>query len=253
MNLKLAIPIRTSGVYNFWNSKRYVSDDKGLITRTCIKSLATSIAAAKNITYNISVHDDNSDEYTLNSIHESFHEHGLKYELFHTQPQGNFISQYEWTVLQEFDYLYNVEDDYLHYPAAIYDMIDMVDYMKRFQPYDYAIYPFNNPHRYQSFAALYPSYIVKGPHQYWRSLLHSTHTFLISKKCFVDNIDIMKDQAYTWHIDAAVEDESINLVWKKQDTMLFCPMQSLAFHMTDVTQKPDFDDWQTLWSYYETR
>lgn len=245
--MRIAYPIRTcDSVYNFWNSTRIVGCDKAAIVTTCVNSLLKSIASFDHEPI-ISFHDDNSSHQTLDMIQELCHNYNLKYEIINTEPKHNFISQYEWLVNQEFDYAYCVEDDYLHRKNAIYDMVEMISSLKFVQPIDYAIYPFNNPHRYASFEALYPSYIVKGSNQYWRSLFHSTHTFFISKKCFVDNIDVMRNQAYNWHINGSFEDRTINNVWRKQDTMLFCPMDSLAYHIADCSQEDKLSDWHTLW------
>lgn len=246
--MRIAYPIRTcDSVQNYWNVKRFIDCDKTTIIATCINSLLKSIVEFDHDPV-ISFHDDNSSQKTLDTLQELCHQYGLKYEIFYTESKQNFVSQYEWLTNQDFDYVYCIEDDYLHKKNAIQDMLDMIDHLKGIMLKDYAIYPFNNPHRYASFEAMYPSYIVKGPNQYWRSLFHSTHTFLISKDCFVSNIDIMRTQAYNWHVNGAIEDDTINQVWRKQDTMLFCPMDSLAFHMADKSQEDNFSDWRRLWN-----
>lgn len=246
--MRILYPVRTcDSVYNFWDSTRFVDCDKATVVATCVNSLLKSIVSFDHEPI-LSFHDDNSSKRTLEAIQDLCHQHKLKYEIFHTEPKRNFISQYNWTVDQDFDYVYCVEDDYLHRENAIHDMVEMIGILNYITPKDYAIYPFNNPHRYASFDQLYPSYIVKGSNQYWRSILHSTHTYLISKKCFVDNIDIMRVQAYNWHIDSSLEDETINHVWRKQDTMLFSPMKSLAYHIADSSQEDNFDNWRELWN-----
>lgn len=246
--MRIAYPIRTcDSVYNFWQSQRFIMVDKPTITTTCINSLLKSIASFDHEPI-ISFHDDNSSQQTLDTIQELCHQYKLKYEIFHTEPKQNFISQYNWIIDQDFDYVYCVEDDYLHREKCMHDMVEMIQFLNYIMPKDYAIYPFNNPHRYSSFEQLYPSYIVKGPNQYWRSIFHSTHTFFVSKQCFVDNIDIMRVQAHNWHINGSVEDDTINHVWRKQDTMLFCPMDSLAYHIADESQEDNFTDWKSLWN-----
>ena len=120
--------------------------------------------------------------------------------------------------------------------------------MNEFNPGDYAVFPFNCPHRYASFQELYPSYIVKGSTQYWRSCYHSTHTFFISKKAFTRYDDIMREQAYTWATNAAIEDTTINKVWKDQEVIMFTPLESLAYHLADKTQEDTIYNWRQLWS-----
>lgn len=246
--MRIAYPIRTcDSNYNYWNAQRFVDCDKAIIVKTCVGSLLKSIAAFDHEPV-ISFHDDNSSKETLDYLQDLCHELHLKYEVFHTDHKHNFISQYDWTVDQDFDFVYCVEDDYLHQVNAVHDMVEMIQFLQFVRPLDYAIYPFNNPHRYASFDQFYPSYIVKGPNQYWRSLFHSTHTFFISKRCFVSNIDIMRTQAYNWHLDGSIEDNTINKVWREQNTMLFSPINSLAYHIADKSQEDNLSDWETLWN-----
>jgi hypothetical protein len=58
----------------------------------------------------------------------------------------------------------------------------------------------------------------------------------------------MKEQAYTWATNAALEDTTINKVWKEQQVMMFTPLESLAYHLADKTQEDPFNNWQQLWS-----
>jgi hypothetical protein len=183
----------------------------------------------------------------LNTIGELCAKHGVSGELINSGKLGNFKTQYEWIKRQDCDYVYCVEDDYLHQSTAIDDMIDFIMAINELNAGDYAVFPFNCPHRYASFQELYPSYIVKGPKQYWRSCYHSTHTFFISKNAFQRYDDIMKEQAYTWATNAALEDTTINRVWRDQQVMMFTPLESLAYHLADKTQEDTLYNWKQLW------
>lgn len=246
--MKIAVALRTcASVMNYWGDDRIVDCPKSTVTLTCLNSLLQTMKRSKH-KFVFSIHDDHSGHDVTEKFGKMCQENEVYGELLNTPQKGNFKSQYEWCKGQDVDYIYCVEDDYLHQPDAIDDMMDMIDCLKNLNNMDYAIFPFNCPHRYMSFQCLYPSYIVQGPKQYWRSSLNSTHTFMVSKQCFSDNDEIMRYQAYNWHINGACEDTSINKVWREQKTILFIPMESLAIHITNSSQTEPFFDWQTLWN-----
>lgn len=248
--MKIAVAIRTCGlVYSYWknSNNRIVDVDKETIVLTCLNSLLKSIKSSKHEIV-FSIHDDSSSDEILDVMGKLCEKYGIHGELINLGKLGNFKSQYEWVKKQNCDYVYCLEDDYLHQESAIDDMADMVTALKEFNPGDYAVFPFNCPHRYASFTMLYPSYVVKGPNQYWKSSFHSTHTFFISKQAFAHYDSIMREQAYTWAENGAFEDTTINKIWHEQNVMLFTPLQSLAFHIADNTQEDTFFDWKKLWN-----
>jgi dimeric dUTPase (all-alpha-NTP-PPase superfamily) len=245
--MKLAIAIRTcDSVLNYWNTKRVVKANKPEIVLTCLHSLLKSIALSKH-SIKFSIHDDSSSSHTIEQMAKMCTKFNVSVDFYNCDKLKNFVSQYNWIKEQDCEYLYCVEDDYLHRQNAIDSMVDMCDYMKDFFPGEYAIYPFNNPHRYNSFDMLYPSYIIKGKDQYWRSSFHSTHTFFISKKSFDDYDNIMKFQSHAWPSLEATEDKTINNIWKEQRVRLLSPLNSLSFHLADETQEDKLTNWQEIW------
>jgi hypothetical protein len=249
--MKIAIALRTCGkVFNYWtaDNTRMVDVDKETLILTCLNSLLKSISEC-NHDVAFSIHDDSSSEELLTKMGELCSKHNVPGDLINSGKLGNFKTQYEWLKKQDCDYVYCIEDDYLHRPNAITDMIEFVISLNEFNSGEYAIFPFNCPHRYSHFQQLYPSYIIKGPKQYWRSCVHSTHSFFISKKAFKKYDDIMKFQAYNWGTNADwIEDSTINKIWRDQEVMMFTPLQSLAYHLADKSQEDPFDNWQQLWS-----
>jgi hypothetical protein len=245
--MKLSIALRTcSGSFNYWNSDRIVNVDKETIILTCLNSLLKSLVNFQN-SFSFSIHDDSSNQDVLDRMKNLCDEHKVDVEIINSGKFNNFKTQYEWCKNQECEYVYCVEDDYLHTINALTEMIDMCDYVKKIMPNDYAIYPFNSPHRYNSIDMLYPSYVLKGKTQYWRSSFHSSHTFLVSKKSFNEFDDIMRYQAYNWPSLNAVEDKTINLLWQKHNVRLLTPISHCAIHLADKTQEDTLYDWEKLW------
>jgi hypothetical protein len=248
---KVAIAVKTCGtVYSLWGEPRIVDADKPTIMFTCLNSLLKTIAASKNEII-FSIHDDSSTEEQRNQMQLMVAMHGVKCEFIDSGKKNNFKTQYHWLKEQDCDYVYLVEDDYLHVTSAIDDMIDMCEYMKVFWPGDYAVFPMNHPHRYHSVGAMNPSYIIKGPKGYWRSAFHTTATFLMSKEGSIKYDSILKEQAYMWEINGAPEDKIINRIWREQETRLIYPMETLAWHISDESNRDEPSNWKQVWNENE--
>lgn len=244
--MKIAVALRTcTSVLNYWKSARFVKDDKSTITLTCLKSLLTAIKSSDHEIV-LSIHDDNSFIGDVKKMEALCDEYDIPVTFIRTEHHGNFKTQYEWVNSTDCDYIYCVEDDYLHKANSINAMAEAVILMQDVFPSDYAVFPFNCPHRYIP-AQLYPSYILRLNNVYWRSVMHSTHTFFISKKGFTEYNDIMKHQAYAWpNIN---EDDSINHVWADGRIKLISPLTSLAFHLADESQKEPNTNWEWLYKF----
>lgn len=249
--MKIAVAIRTCGaVYNYWTDKkdRMVDVDKETILLTCLNSLLKAIKSSGHEVI-FSIHDDSSSDELILQMGKMCEKYGISGDLINSGKLNNFRTQYDWISKQDCDYVYCLEDDYLHKENALKDIMDFMIELKSLNSGEYAVFPFNCPHRYASFKELYPSYIIKGPTQYWRSCFHSTHTFFISKSAFDMYDDIMKFQAYNWGTNADwIEDSTINKIWRDQKVMMFVPMESLTFHLADKSQEDNFYNWKQLWN-----
>lgn len=252
--MKIAVALRTcDSVYNSWNIIRGLEADKTTILLTCLNSLLDAISNT-NHEFVFSIHDDTSSEIALKHIDILCQKYKIPYEIFHTGKLGNFKSQYEWVKKQDYDFVYCVEDDFLHRPQVFNEMLDMYAYLKEFvnqTGIDYGFYPWNTPQRYEDFNFMYPVMLFKHKNKYWRSDLQSTHTFFVTKDTFEKYDTIMRQQAYNWPKKEAWDDKTICKVWQEQITRLVVPMDSLAYHLSDT----DLSESETLWKeyYYEAR
>lgn len=246
--MKVAIALRTCGqVFNWWNvPDRIVDVSKQSLILTCLNSLVNSIKNSKHEII-FSIHDDNSSNEFINAMKEIIG--NVKYQLINTKEKENCITQYQWLTNQECDYVYHVEDDYLHTSDAIDNMVDLCEYMKSHIPFvgnHYAVFPMNHPHRYMV-DNLYPSIVVKANNQYWRTIFHSSLTFFMEKKTHVEFNEYVKSQAYGW-ANRIPEDETINRLWANGKVRLLCPMNSLAWHIADKSHEDTINDWKTIWN-----
>jgi len=250
---KVAIALKTCGtVYNLWGEKRIVDADKPTIMFTCLNSVLRTIAASRHEII-FSIHDDSSTEEQKTLMRKMVNHYNIECEYIDSGKKNNFKTQYHWLKEQDCDYVYLLEDDYLHIDTAIDDMVDMCEHMKVFWPGDYAVFPMNHPHRYHSVGAMNPSYVIRGPKGYWRSAFHTTATVFMSKWAADKYDSVLKEQAYMWEINGAPEDQIINRIWREQETRLMYPMETIAWHISDESNRDTLGDWQKVWNDNETR
>ena len=248
--MKIAIALRTCGnVFNWWDvPDRMVDVSKQTLLLTCLNSLARAISNSKHEII-FSVHDDNSSPDFISCMDKVIKQYNIDYQLINTEKKQNCITQYQWLKQQQCDYVYHVEDDYLHTDDSIDQMVDFCEQMKIEHPFDknfYAVFPVNHPHRYQP-EGLYPSMIVKTNNRYWRTINHSSLTFFMDKVAHNRYDDYVRSQAYGWS-ERIPEDDTINLLWYSGNVRLLCPMESVAWHIADRTHEDTIGNWKQVWN-----
>ena len=153
--------------------------------------------------------------------------------------------------------LFFVEDDYLHYPACIPEMIYEYDLFKMKLNHEVALFPCDNIELYTNQSKnVIPCNIGMGRSRHWRSTMFSSYTFLCSKE-ILDRY---------WYLFALTEgtgtdpniDESttMNLIWEAPyknagGAFLLSPMPSLALHFHFKEHLSPFIDWKNWWDKNE--
>jgi hypothetical protein len=230
---------------------RYIKVPKSQLVNVCVSSLVNSINHVQGHDVELIVLDDNSDAPCVADI---------KTILAHCQFKTTFIpvdggtgnaytmkKVFEQVEAKASDLWYHVEDDYLHYPEAIHDMIDTVDDFEGRTGKYIAINPHDDVWRYKY--EIYPSFLLHGPYRHYRTVKHTTYTCLASKAIYdkyrnhFQDVVTLTDQKADY-----VENKSINLVWNKDDAALFSPIPGLAFHIMDKSGKDPYIDIDELWN-----
>jgi hypothetical protein len=250
MSRKLTIILRTCGRVFAQHGNRYVNKSKPEIINTCVSSLVTSINGVVGHDIELIVLDDHSDVACVADIKKIIAHCKFPNTFIESDVTGNGPTMgqvYELVEQRATDLWYHVEDDYLHFPTAIQDMIDSVDQFESNTDRMIAINPHDDIWRYLN--ELYESYILLGPKRHYRTVRHTTYTCLASKQIydkyrqhFQDVVTLTKQNA------AWVENKSINLVWTKPDVMLFSPIPSLALHLMDESGKDPYIDFDAFWN-----
>lgn len=119
-----------------------------------------------------------------------------------------------------------LEDDYLLKLECITSMVDSYQKIKdQLGGQEVCIHPVDYPDRYKT---LYPSYIVLGSDRHYRTIKHTTCTFMYDAKVFAECENVLKVFRDYGSVPGITEDNSINLVYNKYPC--FSPIPSLAEH-----------------------
>lgn len=236
---------------NDTGSGRYIKTSKQDLVNHCVSSLIVSVNVVKNHDIKLVVLDDHSTPESILDI-----QHILSYCKFPVEfisvedgtGNGHTMGKvYEIVEKHATDLWYHVEDDYLHVPSAINDMIETIDQFESNTGQMVAINPHDDIWRYTH--EIYESILLLGPYRHYRTVRHTTYTCMASKAIydkyrnhFQDVVRLTKQRA-DW-----VENKSINLVWSKSDVMLFSPIPGLAFHIMDESGRDPYFNIEGLWS-----
>jgi glycosyltransferase involved in cell wall biosynthesis len=231
--------------------RRFIDCDKSTLIKKCLISLLESIKRAKDITdIRLTVVDDNSSVQTIEYIEEKIKTYGVEYEVIRCEEQGfnySAVKQFEVCRDKGREWVYCVEDDYLHFPNAIEQMIKTTKmlvevtgtYVAIRPDDDVFTYSVNSPHSRR------PCMVLMGEDRHWRTL-HTAHNTIFT------HVDVYKEYWELFHslgkffkVLSINEDKTINMIWEK--VHLFSPLPTLATHVSQ-NNEPPFVDYMTLWN-----
>jgi len=154
---------------------------------------------------------------------------------------------YDYAIKNSKDLIYFVEDDYLHEPTAIKEMLDfyhLSSYM--LQNNEIVIYPLDGNDRYKP-QYLKPSFIVPGERRYWRTIDSTTGTFLLSKNLFLKYFEIF-NQFADYGVNPMIHEETtINTIWRQPGISCFSPIPTLVYHLQLIEHLPLYTNYKILW------
>lgn len=258
MKRHLLIVLRTCTTVNMVNDTgagRYIKVPKHQLVLRCVSSLVNSINQVQGHDVELLVLDDHSTAEAVADIKTILSNCKFPATFIPVEDgtgNGHTIGKvYEYVAAQAKDLWYHVEDDYLHYPEAIHDMIDTVDKFEPLTNKMIAINPHDDVWRYTQ--QVYESYVLHGPYRHYRTVKHTTYTCLASKAIFdkyrnhFEDVATLTKQRADW-----VENKTINQVWNKPDVLLFSPIPGLAFHIMDESGKDPYIDVDELYNSVPT-
>jgi len=224
-----------------FGSKRPFTDSKRELVFACLNSLLFSLGD-KGIVH---VLDDHSPEEDTGAIQALLRSYGDAHRFVPLEKKGaghSFDSALQYAREQKFSLMYFCEDDYLHLPHAVSSMVDC------HEQYKAIVFPVDYFERYvgRDKEDMYPSFIYLGEYNYWRTIYHTTFTFMIEKRVLDKywGIYIELARANMNAVGAGGEDDTINKIYKKETCL--SPLPSLAAHISPTPPLPPFVDWKTV-------
>lgn len=151
------------------------------------------------------------------------------------------------------DFVYFVEDDYLHEQSALLEMYRSYRiFARNLGRSNIGLFPVDQ-HEYYLPHAIHPSRIVPGSARHWRTNTHTTSTFFVPYSLLTTQWEWFIKNPESEHTSpiGMTEEGSINVVWQEHAT-LFTPIPTLAYHVHGESQMPPFSTWEKLWDSLET-
>lgn len=216
----------------------------------CLNSLVASLHDAMDqkvaTDVRLVVIDDHSSQACVEAMNNLLKQASFTTVFHALECRGNGPSIgecFRWARANVDELFYLVEDDYLHQRTAVAEMLEAysrASFLVRDR--DPVIFPCDYPDRYR---APYPSRIFLGSRRYWRTVMHTTGTFMTSKR----NLERYWEQYLALSnygvVPGVTEENTINQIYREVPCL--SPMPSLTKHMHEGLDCP-YINWTSWWN-----
>jgi glycosyltransferase involved in cell wall biosynthesis len=253
--MKLDIHLQTHSETSVHGAHRYVAAAKSEVMLRCTRSLVTSINRA-DADIILRVFDDHSSPEAVITLRRILATcvHPVEFvALEDTGYNASCLASFSRARDDARELIYFVEDDYLHTPSAIPEMLEAQALFKeKLGGQEVALHPYDDPKNYWSAIFSQESCrVVYGGKRHWRTNTHTTNTCWIEVGTLKRNWERFERLARysstpygrAHHI---FEASTINEIWREQ-VSLFTPIPSLALHLQYEEHKDPYLDWKQWW------
>lgn len=238
---------------------RFIACDKITLIKKCFVSLIESISMVKYDT-KLWIIDDHSSQELLDYLNKKCIEYKIVYEIVPSKKPGfNFsaLRQFELCRDKGRKWIYSVEDDYLHCPEAIKNMIDQAEIFTQSFGTAIAIRPDDDIFTYAANTTYSkkPCRIFLGNDRHWRTLNNTHHTFFTHVSVIKEYWELFSALAKFFKRTTVCEEGTINTIWsdgvtKDGPVPLLSPIPTLAIHISQGNEPSHFD-YIKLWDSIE--
>jgi len=246
------------------NLPRYINLSKKELVMGCVTSLINSLNLIFDHDILITILDDHSSDELVQNINHLLSHFNHPWNLIHLEKKGfnySSLKQFEYCRKSIADLVYSVEDDYLHCPSSIKEMIDAYIFLKKHYNFnEVCIFPYDTPQEYD-FNPREKYLITRGKYRHWKSSTWTTQTFMTSPKIFKKHWNHFEKLAKEFKViprrhkgkildsDIVWEDTTIGNIWKKE-VPVFHPIPSLALHVQFEKEKDPYINHLEWWEKY---
>lgn len=250
---RVSIVLRTcSRVHSLSHRPRMGGFQKPEVVLRCLRSLGRSMSAVVNFHDYLQLHivDDASDTADVVTWKRALEQMGVQAEWSRTDSRtgrSSFDVATEIAEAQTADAIYFVEDDYLHYPEALGCVLASFKELQRASANgEIALTTYDCPDRYRR--GPYPATIEFAGGRYWRTVRHTTGTFLVSRSTLQRHLGVYQKFGDYGRDPSVCEDTTINTVYRQ--IPCFSPIPTLTIHLQYDDTLPLMlprDGWKALW------
>lgn len=229
--------------------KRLLDAPKSEVLLRCLNSLVVSINHAVGLgletPMTLSILDDHSDQECLDRAAKILARAKCPAKLVPLEVTGNGPSvgaNFRYGKANGKDLIYFVEDDYLHEPRAILELVQSYEILAGILDRDVILHPVDRSGGYRHVEA---TRLILGSHRHWRNLVETPITFITSRELLGRYWDhyIGLEQ---YGVDPAVtEKTTLNHIYKEVPCL--SPVPSLAVHFQQFDELPPYIDWRAWW------
>ena len=253
----LDVILRTHSLGNYRQGAERVTDTLGGKTELIIRTLRSIVRSllvlerANSVNIRLTILDDHSDATCLARIKEELAVCPFETVFIPLVGHGNGASMqavFEYARDHAKDFIYFVEDDYLHEDSALIEMFESFQvFCRNLNRTNIGLFPVDQRDYYLP-GAINLTRVVPGSRRHWRVNDNTTSTFFIPKSLFQEHWDLFvkNPESDGTGTTGMTEVDSINTVWRDHAT-LFTPIPTLAYHVHRPEEMPPFSNWRTLW------
>lgn len=236
---------------------RICGADRRAMVIKCVTSLVNSIVNS-SADVKLTILDDRSDADFIAELKELIKPIKKTKLIKLKAPKG--VPGFTWSSMEQFrlaaeakDLVYTIEDDYLHEPTAIAEMLQAYEFMaQRLGGQPVMIFPFDCPFRYEPGREQVTMLFHSGT-RYWRQVANTTYSFLTSGSTVKTYEQVFQRLAREY--PAVTEDDTINQLYSSfrnqtAPITVFNPIPSLAYHLSYAEPRQiitPFTNWKKLW------
>ncbi len=258
MKTGLLVVLQTHSKGNRDDSQvRYCNAPKMEVASRCTFSLIDSLNYAQeqypDYEIELQIFDDHSDQEFLDILQKLIDTAKIKINLTHLETYGimpSILRCYEHGKDHGKDWVYYVQDDFLHQQNSIELMIHAAEQFSSNLGKPASVFPFNKPAEYHDPEnTAVACHLVVSKDRYWRTNIHPAFSLMTHISIIKKNWDMFYKMG-TSEVSSTMEMDSICKIYYERGYYCFTPIPSLVLHMQTEWDKDFFIDWKSWWNEY---
>jgi len=253
--------LQVCDVKSYQGQKRYASEDRTEISKKSIKSFLESIKLScithPCVNHTVAIINDHSSEDLISFIKlliTKYESSKIKISLINlfnvTGISESIKFCYMWLRDNGKDLVYQVQDDYLFFPNAIGDMIDIHQQIYEQTESDCIVSSFNDPWYWNTIYKnkCTPRTVIVGKNGYWIQYYDMSCSFLTSYQQFNKHWELYDNFLHLINEKSNdLENYSLNYILTRKGVLGLVPLNTLSFHLQSDTEKDPHIDYKPLW------